>query len=134
MKPRIVGILAGALLNLAASPAFAQSSKDWVDVNDPNELRALYSNKTFRGNDRGNDFVGHFRADGRGILIVRGGKPARRLWEVKGNDQMCVTPEIGAPRCFRYQRNSKNPNQVVATNVTDGVKINFTVEDGIPQF
>ena len=42
-------LAAGAALCLAA--ALPLQAADWVDVKDPKALRALYSNKTFKGKD-----------------------------------------------------------------------------------
>jgi hypothetical protein len=71
MKARsIASFLAATIAVGAAVAAGAQSSKEWVDIKDPKELKALYSNKTFRGKaGDGSPFVGHYRADGKGILI-----------------------------------------------------------------
>jgi hypothetical protein len=118
---------------MLSAPALAQSSKDWVDIKNAKELRALYSNKTFRGKGPdGTPFVGHYRSDGKGILIV-GGQRTPRTWEVKGNDQVCVTDEK-ATNCWRAQRHKKNSNEIVLQHVTAGWISQFTVEDGIPQF
>lgn len=126
-------ILAGALPALIASPAFGQSSSDWVDIDikDPEELRALHSNKTFRGAT----WTGHYRADGTGVLIRESTKiPERRTWEVKGNDQVCGTPEGSATRCYRYKYVSKDRKRVMLTPVAGGPSYVFTVEDGVPNF
>jgi hypothetical protein len=130
MKSRNIAFVTAAMVCMLSAPVMSQSTKDWVDIKDPNELRALYSNKTFRGNG----WVGHYRADGKGILILQGGKPEPRTWEVKGSDQDCATTGSGAIRCSRFQRNTKNRNQMMLTFVSDGTSLNFTVEDGIPKF
>ncbi len=131
MKSRNIAFLTGVLICMLSTPAMPQSSKDWVDIKDPKELRALYSNKTFKGNH----WVGHYRADGKGIYIAQGGNSLPRTWEVKGNDQVCtMSPEIGVASCFRFQRHRKNRNEVMLTNVKDGTSHMVTVEDGIPQF
>jgi hypothetical protein len=130
MKPTRILILAGALPALIGVPVLAQAS-DWVDIKDPKELRALYSNKTFRGNG----WVGHYRADGTGVLIrERTKKPERRTWAVKGNDQVCATPENGATRCHTFKYVSKDRKQVMVTPVSGGPSYIFTVEDGVPKF
>jgi hypothetical protein len=41
MNSKNIAILAGVLVALAASPALAQSSNDWVDITSAKELRAL---------------------------------------------------------------------------------------------
>jgi hypothetical protein len=130
MRSRRLAFLIVTLTCMLSAPAFAQSSGDWVDIKDPNELRALYSNKTFRGNG----WVGHFRADGTGIVLPQGAKPTPRTWEVRGDDSVCVVVGSAPAACYRYQRNSKKPNEFVAISVLSDARLNFTVEDGIPKF
>jgi len=115
----------------AAAPAAAET-KEWVDINDPNELRAIYSNKTFKGTAGGMAYVSHYRSDGKGIMIINQQRNPRN-WEVKGNDQVCFTDAMGTG-CFKLQRNKQNRNEFVATHVTGGWSAQFTVEDGIPEF
>jgi len=129
MTSRVV-VLTGLLVCMLAAPSVAQSPKDWVDIKDPKELRALYSNKTFRGNG----WIGHYRADGKAMVIIAGGKPDARTWEIKGSDQVCVTKGDGVVNCLRLQRNRKKPNEVILTNQRTGGVLNVTVEDGIPKF
>lgn len=123
-----IALAAGALLLLAAPPAF--SGSDWVDIKDPAELRALYSDKTFRGSG----WVGHYRADGTGVFTVQGSQPVKRKWAVKGNDQVCVTPETGSMQCFTFKYVSRDRRQAMATNASTGLSAIFTIEDGIPKF
>jgi hypothetical protein len=133
MKSRKVTIVVGTLFCMLAAPAVPQSSKDWVDIKDPTELRALYSNKTLRG--KGGDgmpFVGHYSADGRGILI-QGEKRTPRTWAVKGKDQVCATHERGTD-CFTFRRHRKNRNEIAGQHVTQGWVFHATVEDGVPKF
>lgn len=122
-----IAITAGLLL-LAAPPIF--SGEDWVDIKDPAELRALYSNKTFRGSN----WVAHYRVDGTGVFTAQGSPPVRRTWAVKGQDQVCVTPERGPAQCYTLRYVSGNHRQVMATNVAAGWSVIFTVEDGVPKF
>jgi len=132
MKSRNIAFLTGALICMLSAPAMPQSSKNWVDIKDPKELRAIYSNKTFRGKAFGEPFVAHYRSDGKGILIS-GELRTPRTWEVKGKDQVCVTDAM-ATNCFKFQRNKTNRNEIVATQVKDRFLLQFTVEDGIPEF
>jgi hypothetical protein len=123
-------LLSAAMLGIAAGTAHAA---DWVDIKDPAELRALYSDKTHRSRA----FVSYFRADGQGIYVAQGSDTrVPRTWRVKGNDQVCVGPKGGDPLCFRYQRNAKNPAEVLAVGESRGQRVMlwFTVEDGIPKF
>jgi len=127
---RQFAFVTGVLICALSTPAVAQSSGDWVDIKDPEELRALYSNKTFRGHG----WVGHYRPDGRGIVITDAGGRFPRTWQVKGNDQICVTTEVGAPDSYRSKRHSKNRNEILLTGVENGVSRQFTVEEGVPKF
>lgn len=122
--------IATSIFFALSATATAQSSSDWVDIKDAKELRALYSNKTFRGVG----WVGHFRDDGKGILISGGGKPEPRTWKVEGNDQVCVTKADNSVTCNRFQRNRKKPQQHAVTQLPSGMTFTFDVEDGIPKF
>ena len=133
MTLRTFAILAGALIGLAAVPALAQSSKDWVDIKDPQELRALYSNKTFKGKDwMDRPWVGHYRPDGRGVMLFEGAR-FPRTWHVTGNDQVCIKADLNSP-CFRFQRHAAKPATYRSINVASDMKAEFSVEDGVPQF
>ena len=132
MGPRIAAPSIGAIAVGVSLLAGAQSSADWVDVKDPKELKAVYSDKTLRGKGPfGDPFVAHYRADGKGILIM-GNQRIPRTWEVKGS-QVCITdPKV--TNCFTLQRHKKNRNDIVAQHVKDRWISQFTVEDGVPQF
>jgi len=133
MRSRIFAVLTGAMVFMLSAPAIPQSSKDWVDIEDPKELRALYSNKTFRGKGRdGSSFVAHYSADGRGI-IIEGNKKTLRTWAIKGKDQVCETDDSGT-NCFTFQRHRKNRNEIVAQHVPRRWVFQVTVEEGIPKF
>lgn len=134
MKPtlRLIAVfLAGALLSLLPLPSPAQS--DWVDIKDAQSLRALYSNKTFKGKDwLDRPFVGHYRADGQGVMLSQGAR-IPRSWEIKGNDQVCVKLPWDSP-CYRFQRHKAKAGVYRSVNVADDMKTEFTVEDGVPKF
>jgi hypothetical protein len=134
MKATHTVALAGALLTFIVSPGGAQNSKDWVDIKDPDALRALFSDKTHRSRA----YVAHFRADGEGILIPQGSDIRNaRTWRLKGNDQVCAGAKgDDTPTCYRYQRSTKNPAEILAIGERRGQSVMqwFTVEDGIPKF
>lgn len=132
MKPGILVLAASLAASLPATAALAQSAKDWVDVKDPAELRAIYANKTLRGKGGdGSPVVGHYRADGKGLLIV-GGQRIPRSWEVKGSE-VCVT-DAKATNCFQLQRHKLNRNDIIVQHVKDRWIAQLTIEDGVPQF
>jgi hypothetical protein len=133
VKSKSTGFMVGMVVLLLSAPAMAQSSNDWVDIKDANVLRGFYSNKTLRGRDgAGMPFVGHYSADGRGILI-QGDRRTPRTWAVKGNDQVCATHANGTD-CYTFQRHRKNRNEIAGRHVTGGWVFRATVEDGIPKF
>lgn len=135
MKLTRILILAGALPALIGAPAFAQSSSDWVDIKDPKELRALFSDKTHRGKDtRGNPYVAHFSSDGRGLLVVAG-QQYPRTWDIKGSE-VCITAATGpasGTTCRTFERHKTNRNDIVG-RAANGWTNQFTVEEGIPKF
>jgi hypothetical protein len=132
MKSSVIAFVTGTLFSILSAPTVGQSSKEWVDVKDPKELRAIYSNKTLKGKTGdGTPFVGHYRSDGKGILIM-GNQRIPRTWEVKGTE-VCVT-DPNATNCFRLQRHRTNRNEILLEHVKDRWFVRATMEDGIPQF
>lgn len=124
--------IAAALL-LCAPPAAAEDAEHWVDIEDPAELHALHSNKTFRGtDDKDRPWVGHYRSDGRGVVLFEGGR-YRRSWEVNGKDHVCINTQFDR-RCFRFQRHASKAATYRQINVATDQADEFTVEDGIPKF
>ena len=129
MRWRSIVFMTVVLVFSLSGPA---ASQEWVDIKDPKELRALHSNKTFKGTFEGRPFVQHFRADGKGINIS-GEQRMSLTWEVKGDDQVCVSSESGT-NCFRFQHSKKNPDEYVKRHVSQPWFLMIKVEDGIPQF
>ncbi len=76
----------------SSAPAVSQSAGDWVEIKDPAELRALYSNTTFRGKGINPpvSFVGHYSADGRGVSNFLG-RTVPRTWVVNGDQVSPLT-------------------------------------------
>jgi len=133
MKLMALSVVAAVLLTLVAFPSLSQGANDWVDIKDPNELRALYSNKTFKGKDwMDRPWVGHYRADGNGVMLSEGGRYPR-TWQVTGNDQVCVKSLTGAA-CYRFQRHMTKPATYRSHNLANDQVVEFVVEDGVPQF
>jgi len=123
-------LISGASLVSGQPPKPSSASKDWIPIKDPNELRALFSNKTFKGVG----WTAYYRSDGTGILVVDGGKPVARRWEVKG-DQVCITGDAtGVTGCRSLDRHRKNANEITMTNPLTKDIYTVKVEDGIPNF
>jgi hypothetical protein len=120
------GILAAACL--LAGPAVLAQAEDWVNVTDPKDLADIYANKTIRSMG----FVGYYRADGRGFLIVPNMKPIGRKWFVRGDDLGCATLDSGPTLCFRFQRHKDNRNLIRIIDLAQNLNYTATVEEGIP--
>lgn len=120
-----------AALALAAGPAMAS---DWQDIKDPQALKGLYSNKTFKGKDYlDRPWVGHYRADGHGVFVTHDGSRIPRKWSVEGADRVCVESQF--PRmCFRFQRHAAKAGIYRSINIANDMTTEFTVEDGVPKF
>ncbi len=130
MNTRQIVLAAGALACMLSAQAFAQDS-NWVDIKDPQELRALYSNKTFHVKLEGSRSVGWYRADGRGLSVQRNGC-FLRTWNVKGQ-QVCLTDANGTS-CFELRRNKADPSEIITRDVDTHAMMGFTVDDGAPDF
>ena len=134
MKSRNIAFLTGVLFFMLSGPV---ASQDWVDIKNPKDLGALFSNKTFRSTVGGVPVVEHYRADGKGILIS-GEMRTSQTWEVKGKDQVCVSPSVTGKGtdCCRFQRHKKNRDEYVkrCQNQNVSFMVTFKVADGIPEF
>jgi len=115
---------------LAAAPSFAQSPPYWIDITDPNELRALHSNKTHKVMTGGRTEA-YYRADGSALLVYENERTAR-TWEVRGNDQVCYSGQ-SFPGCRKFKRARTNPSELQAIH-EDGWDVLVKVQDGVPQF
>lgn len=135
MKSTKFAFVTGALICMFSASVVSQSSKNWVDIKNPKELRALFSNKTHRGKGPdGTPYVAHYSSDGRGVLLYVG-QQYPRTWQVKGRE-VCVTASTGpasGTTCRSYERHKTNRNEVVGRQANGGI-VDFTVEEGIPKF
>jgi hypothetical protein len=130
MRWRNIVLMTGVVVFLLSGPA---ASQEWVDIKDPKDLRALHSNKTFKSTYGGVTVVGHYRADGKGIMIS-GQQREPFTWEVKGNDQVCYSFP-NTTRCWQFQRSKKNPDEYVRREPSGERRLDVVkVEDGIPEF
>jgi hypothetical protein len=121
-----------ALTSLVSAPAAAQSSKDWVDIKDPNELNALYSNTTFRGKlPNGDAFTAYNRANGLRQFVL----PYRdeiQKWRVNGSEVCLQVQHVDAPEvCATFQKHATRKGEYQSRRVKDGAISTFTVEPGI---
>jgi hypothetical protein len=134
VKPNFCAVLVGALIAVGSAHALAQGTSDWIAVKKAEELRAIYSNKTFRSKGwDGTPQEVYYRADGKALWVV-GNRRIPRTWEVKGSDQVCHQDESIGRGCVRVERNAKNPKEFLINEVTGRWGGLVTVEDGVPQF
>ena len=107
-------------------------SQEWIDVKDAKEIRAVLSNKTLSGiGPDGRPSVSYFRGDGTGLRIVDNQRTTR-TWEVKADDQYCVTETD--TYCFSLQRHATKRDEIRVT-LEPGLHIlDFHIDDGVPKF
>jgi len=126
-----------AAATLALFGVSGAMASDWQKVEDPKELRALYSNKTHRQKSySGEAWVTHYRADGKALFVL-GERRIPRTWEVKGNDQVCWKDDIQGQSCVRVERNKQNPSEIMTQSAGGNFALvggMVRIEDGIPQF
>jgi hypothetical protein len=117
--------------------AGAAAASDWKKVDDPDQLRALYSNKTHHQLSYSREATKtHYRADGR-ALFVQGERRIPRTWQVKGNDQVCWSDDIQGQFCVHVERNRRNPNEIMIQQAGGSFGLvggMVKIVDGIPSF
>ena len=129
MKSNLLTIGTLTLGLACASPA----SANWTDVNDANELRALYSNTTLKGRSAGGDaYYAHFYDGGAGVIVQKGAQ-LPGAWHLNGNHEVCVKGMVGA-ECYRFQKTGEYETLYRAIRVGDGMAIPIKVEKGVPEF
>lgn len=129
MKPSFLAF-AAALGTLCAPLARAS---DWVALTEPDALRALYSNRTFKGKDwMDRPVVAHYRADGQGVMFLKGARIPLR-WAVNGRDQVCVVWSAHKD-CYRIEKHKAKTGTFLLIDVNTDVKRIYAVEEGIPSF
>jgi hypothetical protein len=106
---------------------------NWHDVDDPQSLRSLHSNKTFKGKDwMGRPIVIHYRADGQGLILWKGQRMPTR-WEVQGRNLVCVVWSVRG-ECYRMQRHASKEELYRRIDVANDMAIEYMVEEGVPDF
>ena len=102
-----------------AQDASEPPASGWEPVTGAENLRAFMSGRTLilqEGKD--SQRRGEYRADGTGTLMAWGGEFERR-WEVRGDDQVCVTG-VRLSGCYRVERNITDPTWYRVTDVETG--------------
>ena len=125
-----LGLIAvSALFSATSTSAWSQ---EWKELKNPQEIRALLSNKTLSGlGADGRQAVSYFRADGVGLKIVEGER-IPRAWKVRDDGLYCVTEKD--EYCFRVQQSTAKPSEIRATFESGLHELEFHIDDGIPNF
>ncbi len=116
-------------LTFAFSISTSAQGGDWQPVTGAEKLREFMSGTTAeRMMPNGEISRGEYRADGTGTLYSWGAS-IPRAWSVKGDDQVCVTAVL-VTRCYRFERNTADPDLYRAYDTGTGVTAEFRVIDG----
>ena len=120
-----------ALAIPAVAPALAQSSKDWVEINDPTELRALFANTTFKGrNQHGDPFTAYNHADGtRQVVMTQA--DFMQYWRINGGEVCTQTRSRLIPEfCYTYSKHATRKGEYQDRRVKDGAVSGFALTPG----
>ncbi len=125
-KKRLKGII---LISLFVLPALTGAqANEWIPVKGAEPLKNFMSNmKAERTLAGGEISRGEYHSDGTGTLYTWGTE-IPRTWEVKGDDQICVTGR-GETICYQLEHNSNNPNLFRFRDVATGKVGEFEVTE-----
>jgi hypothetical protein len=114
---------------LVFSAATLAQANEWIQVTGVEALKDYMSGmKAERTLANGEISRGEYFPDGTGILSAWGAK-IPRTWELKGDDQICLSAERKTI-CYKVERNNDNPNLYRAIDVVTGKVAEFEVTDG----
>ena len=112
-----------------ASVAYGQTEPQWINIEDPDELRELVSGKAIGDKS----WVAYFRADGIMAFLMQGSISIRR-WSIDDNGKLCEAVYSLPDRiinCLTYQRTTSHPVQYRVQTSYDWSK--FRVFDEPPK-
>ncbi len=113
---------------LVMATAFMAQANEWLPVTGAETLKNYMSGmKAERTLPNGEISRGEYFPDGTGMLYAWGAQ-IQRTWEVKGDDQICVTAR-GETICYQLERNSDNPNLYRARDIATGKVTEFEVTE-----
>jgi len=122
----ILTTMTGILLAIA-SVSIVQGA-EWEPVTGEENLRNFMSGiKAERTLPNGETSRGEYNPDGTGTLDSWGAL-IPRTWEVKGDDQVCVTADRDT-NCYQFEKNTADPALYHARD-TAGSLVEFRVSDG----
>lgn len=127
---RIAGGI-GALVFVASMICTAASAEDeWMPLTGAATLREFMGGLTAERTLPSGDVIrGEYGVDGTGVLHVLGAS-IRRTWEIKGEDQLCITAE-GETQCVRIARSMSQPTLHRARVVDSGDTYEFTITNRV---
>ena len=103
---RLLPVIISMLFIVGAS-AIALGA-EWEPVTGKEALSKFMSGTTLKWEEGGGQSWGEYRADGTGTLHAWDAS-SPRTWEVKGDDQVCVTAG-NVTECWQLEKNSADPN------------------------
>lgn len=108
------------IMSLFLSTTVIAQSAEWQPVIGKESLRNFMSDTKMEWEEPGGDNSrGEYRADGSGTLYSWGGAEIPRTWEVKGDDQVCVTARQET-QCWKLEKNSADPALYRSTEIKTG--------------
>ena len=117
---RLAILLPGLLFTGIAGAA------DWKPVDNPDDLRALFSDTVMQATLAGNERAeATYNADGSGELRAWG-ETFSRSWEIKGNDLVCLEMEA-KKKCFNLEKDAGAADRYRATDIITGEQVIFTI-------
>jgi hypothetical protein len=121
----------GALSWLFAAPAMSQGSDGWVQIKDPKELQALFTNTTFKGKtNTGDQFTAYNHADGKQQMVVPQADFMRH-WKINGGEACTQVQDRSLPEiCSTFSKHATRKGEYQARRVKDGAVSSFSLTPG----
>jgi hypothetical protein len=102
-----------------------------VEIKDPNELRTLFANTTFKGRSAGGDtFTAYNHADGIRQLVISQ-MDFMQHWTINGSEVCTQIRDRSTPEfCFAYSKHATRKGEYQARRVKDGAISSFVLTPG----
>lgn len=126
-----VKLCVGALSWLFAAPAMSQGSDGWVQIKDPKELQALFTNTTFKGiTNTGEQFTAYNHADGMRQLVIPQ-LDFMQHWRINGGEACFQVRSRSTPEtCLTYSKHATRKGEYQSRRVKDGALSSFALTPG----
>jgi len=113
-------LTAMTIMSLFLTTTVIAQSSEWQPVTGEENLRNFMSGTTLEWEEPGGARSrGEYRADGTGTLYSWGGAQMPRPWEIKGDDQVCVTARQ-ITQCWQLEKNTTDPTLYRSIEVATG--------------